>query len=65
MDRKYKAFEREKINKVSDQIIKELNNYKLSLPEIFSRIKGNEIQGNPVLLTGIQEEKTNAVEQKT
>lgn len=43
MDRKYKAFEREKINKVSDQIIKELNNYKLSLPEIFSRIKGSEI----------------------
>jgi outer membrane protein assembly factor BamA len=64
-DRKSRAFEREKINKVSDIIIKELNSYKISLPDIYTRNKQNEIEVVPLLLTGLDEEQIRTIDSKS
>ena len=58
--RKYHALERERLNKMTNQIIKQLNSYKVSLPDIYSHhyrtLNSNNEDYKEVLLTNVQDD---------
>jgi outer membrane protein assembly factor BamA len=54
--RKKKAFERDQLNRISNQVIKEINSYKVSLPDIyFKKYEPTDEKDalNEVLLTNV------------